>query len=371
MKVQIEKIISNKFQPRQYFDEKSLNDLSDSIKKEGLLQPILVRQIQDKYEIVAGERRYRACVKLGYKDIEVNIIKASDEEAFQYALTENIQRDDLSDVELALSFKKFLDAGHKQIELAELIHKDQSYISHKLSILTLPQDIQKLVMSRDITEGHIRQLLRLKPFLQGKKIKRYQVTKHPDKPNWDIWLSEALFKYGFEAFGTEFRLLQGVFDKDKRISRLADKSVVKQKVDEFLKGLKPPIPDWKKLPSIELDLFDDTISFYTSFYGIKIFKFSVESLKHDIDNFIYKFYMTSLFPIEPLFRVYYQVPHLQYTNNPKTKKQKEYQEETGRFIANYEFMHPEEFIGHPSNSNQESKNQKVSCSESNNSTGKT
>lgn len=363
MKVQIQKIISNKFQPRQYFDEKSLNDLAESIKKEGLLQPILVRKIQGKYEIVAGERRYRACVKLGYKEIEANVIKATDEESFQHTLTENIQRDDLSDVELALSFKKFLDAGHTQTELADLIHKDQSYISHKLNILTLPDTIQKLVVSHDITEGHVRQLLRLKPFLQGKKIKRYQVVKSPKNPNLEIWLSEAFFEYGFETFGTEHRVDKNLYSVDKPIHQLADKSKVEQEIKLFLKELNLPT-DWRKLPTIQLDLFDDTISKYANYYGIKFLKLSVESLNHDIDYFIYKFYMSSLFSVyDPLFGTFYQVPTNLYKADLSHVKgeHKQFQENAERFIANYEFTHPEEFIGHISNSNKTNKNQEASC----------
>lgn len=163
----IDDVLPNRFQPRIQFDEKAINELAESIKTHGVIQPIVVRKISDKYEIIAGERRYKASVLAGKKEIPAIITTLDDKESAEIALIENIQRQNLTPIEEAISYKKILDMGYlNQITLGEKLGKTQSTIANKLRLLNLNEDVQDALMQGKISERHARSLLRLSNDLQ-------------------------------------------------------------------------------------------------------------------------------------------------------------------------------------------------------------
>ena len=156
----LSQIKPNKGQPRKKFDQQSLEDLADSIKRNGVLQPILVRKKGANYEIVAGERRYQAAKLAGLKEIPVSIREISDEEVFQLALIENLQRSDLDPIEEALGYRKLIkDNGFTQEQLGKILSKSRSAIANALRLLDLPQEVQNMMASGEITAGHARAIL--------------------------------------------------------------------------------------------------------------------------------------------------------------------------------------------------------------------
>lgn len=162
-KILIDDIIPNRFQPRLKFDEKALNNLADSIRIHGIIQPLVLRKINDKYEIIAGERRYKASQIVGLKDVPAIVIDADDNKSAELAVIENLQRKDLTAIEEARSFKKLLDRGYlNQEELAKKLGVSQSSISNKLRLLNLPEEVQTALLDNRISERHARSLLALK-----------------------------------------------------------------------------------------------------------------------------------------------------------------------------------------------------------------
>ena len=153
-------IIPNKGQPRKNFDEEALEELSDSIKQNGVLQPILVRKKGRKYEIVAGERRYQASKRAGLTEIPVVIRDISDEDVFKLALIENLQRTDLDPIEEAQGFKTLIDtSGMTQAELGKALSKSRPAIANSLRLLDLPKEVQQMMVERKLTAGHARAIL--------------------------------------------------------------------------------------------------------------------------------------------------------------------------------------------------------------------
>lgn len=150
----------NKGQPRKNFDEDALEELTDSIRQNGVLQPILVRKKGQKYEIVAGERRYQASKRAGLTEIPVVIRDISDEDVFKLALIENLQRADLDPIEEARGFKTLLTkSGMTQAELGQALSKSRSAIANSLRLLDLPDAVQEMMADRKITAGHARAIL--------------------------------------------------------------------------------------------------------------------------------------------------------------------------------------------------------------------
>ncbi len=156
-------VLPNRFQPRIKFDEESINELAASIRKYGVIQPIVVRQIGDKYEIIAGERRYKASVIAGKETIPAIIYDLSDKDSVEIALLENVQREDLTPIEKAVSYKKILDMGYiNQEDLAQKIGKSQSSIANTLRLLNLAEEVQEALLETKISERHARSLLKIK-----------------------------------------------------------------------------------------------------------------------------------------------------------------------------------------------------------------
>ncbi|MDI1433542.1 ParB/RepB/Spo0J family partition protein [Polyangium sorediatum] len=159
----IERIGPQPGQPRQHFDDEALEELAASIREHGILEPIVVRRAQagaDKYEIIAGERRWRAAQRAGLKDVLVVVKDVSPKEAFELALVENVQREDLNPIELAEAFDRLLrEHGYTQESLAERVGKNRTTVTNSLRLLKLPARVRSMVIGGDLTEGHARALL--------------------------------------------------------------------------------------------------------------------------------------------------------------------------------------------------------------------
>ncbi len=161
--LKIDRIIANSNQPRKYFNKEKMSELKESIKNSGLLQPITVRKISGgKYEIIAGERRYRACRELGMENIPAIEINTGDARGYELSVLENIQREDLNPIEEAESYLMLMEVyGYTQEKLSEKLGKNRSSLSNKIRILKLPGNVKELVKSRELSYGHARTLLAL------------------------------------------------------------------------------------------------------------------------------------------------------------------------------------------------------------------
>lgn len=161
-KVNIDLIIPNRFQPRLNFEEKALQELAASIKEHGIIQPIVVRRLGDKYEIIAGERRYKAATMAGLTEVPVIISNLDDKQSALVAVAENVQRKNLSSIEEALSYKKIIDKNKiTQEELAKRMGVSQSSVANKLRLLNLSKKVQNALLTEKISERHARSLLQL------------------------------------------------------------------------------------------------------------------------------------------------------------------------------------------------------------------
>jgi ParB family transcriptional regulator, chromosome partitioning protein len=162
LRLPVRQIESSPYQPRQEFDEDELQALCDSLRAHGLLQPIVVRRVADRYQLVAGERRLRAAAKAGWTDVPVHVIEADDRQASELAIVENLQRKDLNPLEKAASFQRYLEQyGCTQEDLAARLKLDRSTIANLIRLLELPPTVQDAVRQGKITQGHARALLPL------------------------------------------------------------------------------------------------------------------------------------------------------------------------------------------------------------------
>ena len=154
----------NKFQPRKIFDEESLNDLQKSIKERGIIQPIIVRKSNEnsKYEIIAGERRWLAAQKAGLHEVPVVVTEADDLKSLEFAIVENVQRNDLNPLEEAQGYQRLInDFSYDQEKVSKFIGKSRSYITNCLRILTLPNDVLNLIEEKKLSTGHAKILVGL------------------------------------------------------------------------------------------------------------------------------------------------------------------------------------------------------------------
>ncbi len=158
-------LIPNKYQPRKIFDEENLNDLTNSVKERGILQPIIVRKSNDdisKFEIIAGERRWLAAQRAGLHDVPVVVIEADDLKSLEFAIVENVQRHDLNPLEEAQGYKRLIDDfSYDQEKVSKFIGKSRSYITNCLRILTLPTTVLRYIEEKKISAGHAKILVGL------------------------------------------------------------------------------------------------------------------------------------------------------------------------------------------------------------------
>ena len=164
-KLPISDLMSNKFQPRKIFDEESLQDLTNSIKERGIIQPIIVRKSIDhdsKYEIIAGERRWLAAQKAGLHEVPVVITNVSDLKSLEFAIIENVQRHDLNAIEEARGYKRLIqEFSYDQEKVAQFIGKSRSHIANYLRLLNLPEEVLKLIEGKKLSAGHAKILVGL------------------------------------------------------------------------------------------------------------------------------------------------------------------------------------------------------------------
>ena len=154
----------NKFQPRKNFDEESLNDLTNSIKERGVIQPIIVRKSDNGsiYEIIAGERRWLAAQRAGLHEVPVVVTEADDLKSLEFAIVENVQRNDLNPLEEAQGYQRLInDFSYDQEKVSKFIGKSRSYITNCLRILTLPRDVIKFIETKKLSAGHAKVLVGL------------------------------------------------------------------------------------------------------------------------------------------------------------------------------------------------------------------
>ena len=177
-KLSLSEIVPNKYQPRKNFEEEMLNDLTNSIKERGVIQPIIVRKSNSessKYEIIAGERRWLAARKAGLHDIPVVVTQADDLKSLEFAIVENVQRHDLNPLEEAQGYKRLIDEfSYDQEKVSKFIGKSRSYITNSLRLLNLPQDVLQLVEEKKISTGHAKILVGLEnaSFIAAKIIEK-------------------------------------------------------------------------------------------------------------------------------------------------------------------------------------------------------
>tara|TARA_B100000787_G_scaffold77801_1_gene57181 strand:- start:2293 stop:3141 length:849 start_codon:yes stop_codon:yes gene_type:complete len=200
----ISDLVSNKFQPRKIFEKDSLKNLENSIKERGIIQPIIVRKsndIKNKYEIIAGERRWIAAQKAGLHEVPVVIIEANDLKSLEFAIIENVQRNDLNPVEEAESYQRLIDNfSYDQEKVSKFIGKSRSHITNFLRLLTLPQEVLNLIKNKELSTGHAKILVGLEnsTFVAKKIIEKrlsvrqaenfvkiFKVKKYPTRPSKD------------------------------------------------------------------------------------------------------------------------------------------------------------------------------------------
>lgn len=186
--VSIELVEPNPNQPRTNFKKEELEELAESIKRNGLLQPILVRKVGNKYQIIAGERRYQACKQIGLDRVPVRVREVDDDETIMLALIENIQRSDLNPIEEAYGYRRMMERGKMtQSQVAQAVSKGRSTVANALRLLELPEDAQLLLFEEKITAGHARAILSV-PTTEG----RTKLTKKLMEESLSVRETEAI-----------------------------------------------------------------------------------------------------------------------------------------------------------------------------------
>ena len=177
-KLSISSIVRNKFQPRKVFDKESLDELTNSIRERGMIQPIVVRKSQDKhdkFELVAGERRWLAAQNAGLHEVPVVEVEVDDLKSLEFAIVENVQRDNLNPIEETLGYQRLIDEfGYDQEKVAKFIGKSRSHITNCLRLLTLPKEVMEFIQTNKLSQGHAKVLIGLEnaTFLAKKIIEK-------------------------------------------------------------------------------------------------------------------------------------------------------------------------------------------------------
>ena len=221
MMVKISKVEPNREQPRKKFDEDSLLELSESIKQYGVLQPLLVSDKKDYYEIIAGERRWRAAELAGIKEIPIIIREFSNQETVEISLIENIQREDLNPVEEAMAYKRLIDEFHlKQDEIAERVSKSRTAVTNSLRLLKLDPRVQNMVIEEMITAGHARAILGI------------------SDPDTQEMVASKVFDHKLSVRETEelVRKILNPSKKKEKVSNTAEDAVY-ESLEEKMKGI--------------------------------------------------------------------------------------------------------------------------------------
>lgn len=240
--VLLDKIVAKEDQPRKDFDNSALQDLAKSIKSNGVIQPILLRAIEDNYQIIAGERRYRASKLAKLTHIPAIIIEVNDEEAAKLALIENVQREDLNPIEEAMAYKQLMeDYKLKQEELAKAIGKSRTYISNSTRLLNLEDNVIKYLYNGDLTSGHGKVLL-------GIKDKEEQIK-----------LAEKIINTGLNVRETEIEVKKTKSKKKPTKSKKVNDPYLLDVEDEFMRvlGTKVKLTKGSQISKIEIEFYDE------------------------------------------------------------------------------------------------------------------
>ena len=253
--IPVEDIIPNRFQPRLAFDEKELNELANSIIKYGVIQPIVLRSIGEKYEIIAGERRYKASCIAGLKKIPAIINNTDDNTSAEIALLENLQRKNLSVIEEAQSYKKLMDKGFTQDDIATKLGISQSAVANKMRLLNLPKEVQDALLYNRISERHARSLLSLNnEDLQKSLLHRITSEKLTVKQTEEA-VSELLNRDKIqEELPTDIQK----FLKPEPIQESKEQVIGNNAVEEYLDIKVPEVVDIEPEKSVLTEYTEDT-----------------------------------------------------------------------------------------------------------------
>ena len=199
-KLSISSIVRNKFQPRKVFDKESLDELTNSIRERGMIQPIVVRKSQDKhdkFELVAGERRWLAAQNAGLHEVPVVEVEVDDLKSLEFAIVENVQRDNLNPIEETLGYQRLIDEfGYDQEKVAKFIGKSRSHITNCLRLLTLPKEVMEFIQTNRLSQGHAKVLIGLEnaTFL-AKKIIEKKLSVRQAENLVKIFKTKKILKY--------------------------------------------------------------------------------------------------------------------------------------------------------------------------------
>tara|TARA_Y100001970_G_scaffold290151_1_gene422792 strand:+ start:1014 stop:1856 length:843 start_codon:yes stop_codon:yes gene_type:complete len=195
-KISISSLIRNKYQPRKSFNKNQMEELTNSIKERGIIQPIVVRKQFDKYEIIAGERRWQAAQNAGLHEVPVVEVEADDLKSLEFAIVENVQRDDLNPIEEANGYKRLIDEfNYDQDKVAKFIGKSRTHVSNCLRLLSLPQEIIKFLEEQKLSQGHAKVLVGLENSVQlAKKIIEKKLSVRQAENLVKIYKSPKKFK---------------------------------------------------------------------------------------------------------------------------------------------------------------------------------
>ena len=199
-KLSISSIVRNKFQPRKVFDKESLDELTNSIRERGMIQPIVVRKSQDKhdkFELVAGERRWLAAQNAGLHEVPVVEVVVDDLKSLEFAIVENVQRDNLNPIEETLGYQRLIDEfGYDQEKVAKFIGKSRSHITNCLRLLTLPKEVMEFIQTNKLSQGHAKVLIGLEnaTFL-AKKIIEKKLSVRQAENLVKIFKTKKILKY--------------------------------------------------------------------------------------------------------------------------------------------------------------------------------
>ncbi len=236
--IPVDDILPNRFQPRLAFDEKELNNLADSILKYGVIQPIVLRKISDKYEIIAGERRYKAACLAGLKSIPAVINNTDDNTSAEIALLENLQRKNLTVIEEAQSYKKLIDRGFTQEDIANKLGVSQSSIANKIRLLNLPKEVRDALLYNQISERHARCLLTLNDENLQKEVLNKIIDDKLTVRQTEEEISKILMRntYSGQSSSETYQLDQIIETQPIKENTKSDNSI-----DEFLDFKVPPV----------------------------------------------------------------------------------------------------------------------------------
>jgi ParB family chromosome partitioning protein len=214
VRIDIRQIQSNPGQPRQDFDPAEMQALAESISMHGLLQPVVVRRVEGRYQLIAGERRLRAAAQAGWSDVPANVVEADDRQVAEMAIVENLHRKDLNPLEKAASFQRYLQQySGTQEDLAGRLNLDRSTIANLIRLLELPEPVQEAIRQAKITQGHARALLPL-----GEEREQIEFCGRIQREGLSVRQTEALVQETIDAADAE---PLGIVDREGKRSRPA------------------------------------------------------------------------------------------------------------------------------------------------------